>query len=594
MASSSKQIPPALYREYGQTPNQPQQEVSGDFLFDHSFDSRCPPVVTTDTTIIAVCGANDINNNAAPDADGFFFSDFYLFHHLFRGTAKNQYWMTCVKPQDLIKKYKEFVHGDPRSHDRRVVLDETFAEDVRDVLVFPPEDLLERFLSYVASSCRSVVDGTVFQKPLLVLIFGHGRRHTFSITIGGAGQVDESSQLVLRNLKEAIYRHNANPNVALVTTNCYGGGWTQTGISKFTGISEVTKDEISLSASNSIGRFCGSRYARGVTRALIRSEIETLDLDTEEEMQQTPMYAALVRSIRDILKKEVDEKETNNDISFSAKDDLWGAEWRARTGFPLAYYREKWNSLRSVYYDGSSSDQILTATVKFTDSVRLSVPAAEFRLKRMALDYMTSLPGDDSAPKNHSVHSHSRKLLKGVTLTAEELERLAGSLNYRLKKVIARATEYKNRLGISFPDCHETDVDALRIELSKRNRKHNDKNQNQDQDIDTSEIRTYDIQRQIYTLHLFDKPGQGEGHEYVTGETYLAIVLTTQTENGWRSRAEIEEALNELVKFNEDTNPLIRTMRALGFADVPEIHGMVGSLARSFDKRLLKQTRIGN
>ena len=131
--SSSKQIQPALYgRGYRQNPHELQQESGGCLSFDHSFDSRCPPVVTPDTTIIAVCGANDVgsnnNNSAGPDADGPFFSDFYFFHHFFRSMAKNQYWMTCVKQQDLIKNYKEFVHGDPHSNDRRVVLDETFAE----------------------------------------------------------------------------------------------------------------------------------------------------------------------------------------------------------------------------------------------------------------------------------------------------------------------------------------------------------------------------------------------------------------------------------------------------------------------------------
>ena len=30
------------------------------------------------------------------------------------------------------------------------------------------------------------------------------------------------------------------------------------------------------------------------------------------------------------------------------KPDLWGTEWRARTGFPLTNYQEKWESLKLV------------------------------------------------------------------------------------------------------------------------------------------------------------------------------------------------------------------------------------------------------
>lgn len=50
----------------------------------------CPSVVTPDTIIIAVCGPNDYLDNAQPNKNGWFFSDFYLFHHLFQGTAKQQ------------------------------------------------------------------------------------------------------------------------------------------------------------------------------------------------------------------------------------------------------------------------------------------------------------------------------------------------------------------------------------------------------------------------------------------------------------------------------------------------------------------------
>jgi hypothetical protein len=86
--------------ECGKTEGQLHGSLNG-----RMFPSQCPPLVTRDTIIIAVCGPNDYRNNAHPDQDGRFFSDFYLFHHLFRGTARKQYWMTCVHPEVLMSKY---------------------------------------------------------------------------------------------------------------------------------------------------------------------------------------------------------------------------------------------------------------------------------------------------------------------------------------------------------------------------------------------------------------------------------------------------------------------------------------------------------
>lgn len=47
------------------------------FLSAHSSD------VPLRSRIVAVCGITDVDNLASPELDGWFFSDFYLFHHLF-------------------------------------------------------------------------------------------------------------------------------------------------------------------------------------------------------------------------------------------------------------------------------------------------------------------------------------------------------------------------------------------------------------------------------------------------------------------------------------------------------------------------------
>ncbi|MCJ1369532.1 hypothetical protein MMC20_000743 [Loxospora ochrophaea] len=86
MAATSSKIYPARYGGHGRV----EGEIFGG-LEDKAFSSCCPPIVTPDTIIVAVCGPNDFEDNAGPEKDGWFFSDFYLFHHLLKGTANEQH-----------------------------------------------------------------------------------------------------------------------------------------------------------------------------------------------------------------------------------------------------------------------------------------------------------------------------------------------------------------------------------------------------------------------------------------------------------------------------------------------------------------------
>ena len=103
---SAQQIYAAAFGGYGKT----EGELYGELL-DRGFPALCPPAPSVNTTIVAVCGPNDYNGNAGPKQDGWFFSDFYLFHHLFKGTAKTQHWLSCVDPKTLISKYRSLRAG---------------------------------------------------------------------------------------------------------------------------------------------------------------------------------------------------------------------------------------------------------------------------------------------------------------------------------------------------------------------------------------------------------------------------------------------------------------------------------------------------
>lgn len=555
MASSSKTIQPSQYGGHS--------TQDGGALVEKFFGSRCPPVVTPDTTIIAVCGPNDKEDNTSPVKDGWFFSDFYLFHHLFQNTAKRQYWLTCVGPQILVQKYKEFVRGDPRTNDRRVVLDNTFAKAVQDVLVFPPSDLLERFLSYVTEACKNTKDT---QHPVLVLIFGHGEEEQFSICIGG-----EKTWLYRAKFKVAIQRHNPRPNVSVLTTSCFGGGWTQMAYFNITAMSGTDTNEETLlwPQSASISRACGSRYADGVAQALIRSEFQSLDRECESEIQQSTTYDALVETIRTILTKEIDVREINR-ISFSAQDVNWNMEWRARTGFTLSTYEAKWHALKLIP-QGSASGVTLSASVRFSDFVYLSIPEAEFPLRRHAYDYLTSKPGGNSTAKNHYVHGLCHRILQNQTLNTRELEELAAALKYRLKKIISRATAYKDRLGLSYSDCREVDIEEVWRSI---------------RDAPGILARYETIIGMVGQANLFDEPQEHEGHRYAKGNRYLALAFI---QSDW-TRSAIESALTELIKFKNETSPLVGTVKSFRFGEVQEVQGMIGTLSKSFKKRLRSQS----
>ena len=179
-------------------------------------------------------------------------------------------------------------------------------------------------------------------------------------------------------------------------------------------------------------------------------EVQGLNLlnDEGEKVVQSSTFAALIVTIHELLTKRVDVGE-KNEISFSAKDDVWDIEWRVRIGLSLTSYLENWESLRRIE-GGDTSDSGQSGTVRLSDSVSLSTPEGEFRIKRLAYEYMKSDSGYDEAAKNHHVHGACNRLLQRKELPDDALEYPARGLKYRLITIISQAIEYNDRLGIPF------------------------------------------------------------------------------------------------------------------------------------------------
>lgn len=121
-------------------------------------------------------------NDAAPENDGGFLSDFYLFHHLFKGVGAHQIWLTSEHPEDCIDKYGSYIHGNPFKERREVLNDDLLDEITKsnNLRVVSRRDLCERFLSTIRSEIAIALKN---QQPLFLMVFGHGEKGTHIILI---------------------------------------------------------------------------------------------------------------------------------------------------------------------------------------------------------------------------------------------------------------------------------------------------------------------------------------------------------------------------------------------------------------------------
>lgn len=169
------------------------------------------------TRIVAVCGISDELGQANPAMDGWFFSDYFLFHHLLRGLGISQHWCTAEAPQQLIHRYQEYLHVNPHKP-RKVVLNQMMVQDGKlgNFTVFPRAELKTRFIRIVKSECQAA---RAKKEAILILVFGHGDSTTYGITLGRGAL----NKLKISNLRSAIGGNDLA--VTLLTTSCYSGGW---------------------------------------------------------------------------------------------------------------------------------------------------------------------------------------------------------------------------------------------------------------------------------------------------------------------------------------------------------------------------------
>ena len=291
--------------------------------------------------------------------DGWFFSDFYLFHHLLKDVSSDQIWLTAVAPEHAVKEYGEYIHGDSspgKIGSRRVVLDESMLSEVKDVTDVHPLDLCERALSTVTDVCIKATDE---KRPLLILIFGHGNESTHAIAVGGKS-LNNPDEITIDKFKRAIGSRVPDAGLCLLTTACYSGGWCinpNLNITTMAAQADWTQ-YLPWPVSGTIHqRSCGSPFATAIADMLLRLTVRGYHTDDLDDFQKVPSYAGFISLIRDtVQKKDPRNHSTTADGDgysihqpmFSAQDEEWEMAYSDRTGLPLNKFHERWSLIKKV------------------------------------------------------------------------------------------------------------------------------------------------------------------------------------------------------------------------------------------------------
>jgi hypothetical protein len=341
---SAKIIDPATYGGIFRDASKSGQVIN-------EFITHTVPDILPQTRIIAVCGATDEGGAANPTMDGWFFSDFYLFHHLFQGLGSQQHWISSEDPAELVSKYGVYLHGNPHKI-RKVVLSSEMLETGRigEITIHPRNQLKANFIKTLKSECAVARE---CNENVLILVFGHGDEETYGITIG----TGTLRKMKISNVRSAI----GSPGlpVTFLSTSCYSGGWS---VSPRLNITTMTaagpgQESTSWMASATLGRSCGSIWASAVVPVLLaestsdsqpssvtsESADEILPEDASEDQDKT--FSSFCHAIWTHLYSKVDRKAAVHGITFSAQDDDWEKYWAQRTGFPLADYKRRYDAL---------------------------------------------------------------------------------------------------------------------------------------------------------------------------------------------------------------------------------------------------------
>ena len=503
------------------------------------FITHTVPDIREDAIILAVCGVPDIDE-ANPEDDGWFFSDFFAFNYLLRGLGTSQVWMACVHPQDLVRKYGEYLHGNPYS-DRKVVLSQDLLDndELSAVTAIRTSDLLDTFLATLKTKCDQA---RAENHPVVVFIFGHGHETTKGVNLGL-----QDHWLEIDAFRTAI---GNDVVITVVSTACFSGGWSvhpQLNVTTTMAAGPQIESE-SWGASESLGRFCGSIYATTLIQSLsdassplVKREEEagrasltgSLQPDKPDQLQ-AETYNEFARTIHNTLLTRVDRFGDRHEIHFSAQDDDWEASWTGRTGIPLQAFAERWDQLatRPSTMASSSLNREPTAPGVTGGVMSFSLSEAEpiYRgrlgslfggtvrtqrryVKGLAKQFLQMCPGIWTLGYGPKLHGTLQKFIKGPEKEFANTAEILCLLEYRFS-MIKYAELLLAEVAVPTPmgqRCHEWFGQEWMATSSKRLNR------------DTKDLH-HRVVRLLEDNRIFPGPTVEQGRKFYHPQDYVAAL----------------------------------------------------------------------
>ncbi|KAI4120260.1 MAG: hypothetical protein LQ338_007149 [Usnochroma carphineum] len=461
-----------------------------------TFNIHTPPDITSNTRIIACLGLNQ--DTIKPNHDGWFLSDFMAFWHIFNGLTKHQTWLHCLNLDAVVQAHTRYLHGNPYKQ-RKVVLDGKILQETKktnhSLQGVSELRLCSRFKAAVKEQCKAAEKAG---EDVLVLLFGHGDSETRGISLGSTKMAFKKSQIqfAMKGIKT---------KVTLVTTQCYGGGWTCSPAINFSALTAAGKDTVSRSwrRTASTGRACGSTFATAIIQKLTQHPVTNkslVDVEEDEESDDPPIeptkeqqesYTQFCGSFYESLLRDIDRRGITHGMTFLAEDDAWSMCWSERTGIPLAAYKQRWERLQDwgpdvqlhpggpFNRDPNVSDEVreeyrrldaldkqkygdantfrpndyVGSTLgkrKTTGLYGGSVPGLIATVKALGADYVASDAGNEDTAKDGPLHSAIQWITDDKETSVDEIEWALRCIQYRMGQQ-ANADRYLKIMELAQP-----------------------------------------------------------------------------------------------------------------------------------------------
>lgn len=418
------------------------------------------------------------------------------------------------------------------------------------IVTVAPRELRQIFLENLqleADKCRAM------GHPLVVLIFAHGYEVNYGVYIGREGdqfepQTPANPNLVtLQDFSAAI---GQNVQVTVVSSACYSGGWTiQPNILNTTMLAAAGPNEESTAwmDSKSVGRTCGSIFVSSVLRTpefLANPEFVS-QMIGDEDPHSGIDYLAFTKSVEHVMTEHFDYKDGKQDnICFSAQDDRWRLDYRARAGLEIQEFQAPYDDLRSVsprqeWGPGSALDRSRYGGTLGADPLNKLSSALRSRFSTMTPDdevkmykksvkgivqlYMNSFPGINEKAKNRSLHSLCSHILQGqmpdgASIEIERYEKARRQIQYRmeLQKVVTWAVSL-GKLKAPRP-CHQVSMEEILREAERKGK---------DGIFGFGQRKIYDYSLgRMLRENLFGSPTSEQGMFYEKPFQYLAMAVS--------------------------------------------------------------------